>query len=73
MAGLITLSLIKLRTFSRINSSVLGSSALPMCLNKAVKEAAPTKQLELMRNKTTKMNAKICSSIYARHQKNIHI
>lgn len=40
-----TLSLIKLNTFSRINSSVLGSSTLAMCLNKAVREAARTRGL----------------------------
>lgn len=47
-----TLSLIKLNTFSRINSSVLGSSTLAMCLNKAVREAAWTRSLGKQGTKT---------------------
>lgn len=47
LSCLLTLSLMKLRTFSRIISSWLGSSTLPMCLNKAVKEAAHSRRRDI--------------------------
>jgi len=40
LGNLLTLSLTKLSTFSRISSSVLGSSTVPICLNKADRDAA---------------------------------
>lgn len=57
-----TLSLIKLRTFSRIISSVLGSSTLPTCLNKAVNEAASTTKSIQPEMKPQKQNAKDCNT-----------